>query len=347
MPTRLTFAQVLNSTLPQAVGLCAQDRSGVAAYVNEATERLLFDPLAPDEGYWGSWGRMRFNVQSVNHTATFTAPREVARVIVLDICKQPRFLRNGFYEFMSFSAGIRPKGCGSNCCETQQVFERDDVPTLIDFPTDVPQFIRVYPSDARDVGKRIVLQGKDANGIEVLGTDVATGASNQGETLNLQLPFVTSAFSFQTIDGLVKDPTNGPVSIFTVDSSGNQTQLSSMEPSETTASYRKYQAVGLQSHCCNQPLGSIQIDTQVRFEFIPVLNDLDYVMIQSVPALIEECLAIRFGRMDAPQSVAFEARHHQKALSILAGQLDAYCGKVSTAINVPIWGSRPLRRQPV
>lgn len=347
MPSRLTFGQVLNSNLPQALGLCSQDRVAVAAYVNEATERLIADPLAPDEGWPGSWERMLFNVSVVNHVGTITTPRRVARLIVTDICGHPRFLRNGFFEFLLFTPGIRPKQCGSNCCETQQIFERDNVATLNDFPTTAPQQVRCYPTDAADIGRRVVLQGPDQNGIEVLGTDVATGASNLGETLILQQPFSTSLNSFQTIQGLLKDVTKGPVSFFTVDASGTQTLLSSMEPSETTASYRRYQLVGLPTHCCQQPLGTVQVQAQARIDFEPVASDTDYILINSLPALIEECLAIKFGRMDSPQAPAFEDRHHRKAISILNGTLDLIEGKVSTAISVSLFGSNPARRQPV
>lgn len=348
MPSRLTFAQVLNSTLPKAVMLCAKDRTDVAAYVNEAQERLIADPLTPEEGWWGGAVKMLFNVTPVNRSATIRTPREIARLIVLDICKRPRFIRNGFYEFLEFGIGAQPRGCNSPCCQTQQAFERPNAVLLTDFPTTAPQFVRFYPSDSADVGKRIVLQGLDQNGKQVLGTDPITGEANIGELIILTLPFATSVNQYQQVQGLIKDPTKGPVTIFAVDPTTlAQTQISAMETNETTAQYREYFLNGLPTHCCNIPGNTVQVLAQARLDFIPVVNDTDYLIIQSIPALIEECMAIRMGRMDSPQSVAFEQRHHAKAISILNGQLDLYFGKVNTAISVPLFGSNRLRPNPI
>ena len=348
MPRRLTFSDALNSGLPKAVGLCQQDRADVAAYVNEAQEHLITDPLAPDEGFWGGWAHMRFNVTVTNNTAKITTPREVARIIVLDICNRPRQIRNGFYEYLQFGTGLQPKPCNTACCGTQQAFDRDCVPTLTDFPANAPQFLRFFPTNAADVGKRIVVQGPDKNGIQVLGLDPQTGLAIPGETVFLQFPFSTSVNEYQNVTGLLKDETNGPVQIYTVDPATlAQTLLSSMETNETSASYRQYFLNGLPTHCCNQPLGSVQVDAQCKLDFIPVESDTDPLIIQSIPALIEECQAIRYSRMDSQQAPALEAKHHARAISILNGQLDHYLGKVRTAVNVPIFGSNRLRPQPV
>lgn len=341
---RLTLSQVLNSKLPSAIGRCNQDRMEVAAAVNDAQERLVMDPLAPDEGWWGGWVEMLFNLTVVNRIAYLTTPAEIARIIVTDICNRPRPMRNGFYEYLAFSRGHRPQGCPNSICDTQQVFDRPNVATLTPFPSTAPQFIRVFPSNAADVGKRIVIQGPDKNGITVLGTDPVTGAASIGETLLLQLPFSTSANEFQSITGLIKDPTNGPVQIFTVDpSTSTQTLLSSMETNETTAAYRQYLFAGLPPRCCNNPTGNVQVFAQCRLDLVPVVADTDFLLIQSIPALTEEVQATRYAQMDSAAAPALEAKHHRKAIEILNGQLDLYEGKVKTAVSVPLFGSNRLK----
>jgi hypothetical protein len=98
---------------------------------------------------------------------------------------------------------------------------------------------------------------------------------------------------------------------------------------------------GIPNFACNcPPAGLVQLDCQVRFDFIPVINETDYLLIQCVPALIEEAQSIRFSRMEngAQQSQL----HHVRALQLLNGQLDAYQGKTSTAIRVPLFGSAKL-----
>lgn len=348
MPQRPTFSSALNSTLPQSLGLCAQDRVAVAGYVNTSMERLINDPLAPDEGWWGGWVTMLFNLNVTNHTASLRTPGDIARIIVLDICNIPRFLRNGFWEYLIFGTGHQPKGCRPLCCATQQAFDRDIVPTLIPFPTTAPQFLRFYPTDAADIGRRVVAAGLDKNGIPILGTDVATGAASSGETVILQLPFSTSLNEFQDVTSLIKDPTKGPVKIFTVDPvTGTQSALSSMDPNETVAGYRNYFFNGLPDHCCQGQSGIVQVFAQCKLDFVPVVADTDFLIIQSLPAIEEECQSIKYSKMDSPQAPGLEKKHHDKAIQLLNGQLDNYLGKTRTAISVPIFGSARLRAQPV
>lgn len=345
---RLTFGAVLNSDLPKKVGLCAQDRTEVANIVNACMQRLLIDPMAPDEGWWSGWATMLFNLTVTNHVAYFRTPQEIARVIVLDVCNRPRFIRNGFYEYLQFGTGHRPRGCNSNCCDTQQAYDRPDVATLVPFPTSIPQGLRIYPTDAADVGKRVVVQGPDANGIPVLGTDPTTGGPTSGETVFLTLPFVTTVNQWQDITGLIKDPTNGPVKFFTVDpSTGVQTELSAMDPNETTASYRQYLVGGLPTHCCNTPNNTVQVYAQAKLDFQPVSSSTDYCIINNLEALKEEAQAYRYSSMDNEVSAQLEQKHHTAALRLLCGQLDNYEGKVRTAISVPIFGSDRARLNPV
>jgi len=350
MPDRPTFSTALNSDLPRVLGLCAQDRSKVARYVNRSQEELITDPMAPEEGWHGGYVHMLFNVPVNNLTATLTTPREIARVDVLDICTRPRFIRNGFYEYLMFGTGHKPQPCNPACGNIAQAFERDNVPTLTDFPTSVPQQIRIYPSNAADAGKIVQVQGTDQNGNVVYSIDNITGQAIIGEQVILKLPFSMALFSYQNITGLLKDPTVGPVTIFTVDPhSGQQTQLSAMEPGETTAAYRRYLLNGLPCSCCPQssPSGIVQIDAQCKLDFVPVVNDSDYLTIQSVPALIAQCQSIKWSTIDAPQALQKEAYFHKKAISILCGQIDHFEGKTKTAIGLKIFGSDRIRPQPI
>src|SRR5215813_10595161 len=260
MPQRLTFSDALNSTIPRDVGLCAEQRSEVASVVNQAQEELIADPLTPEEGWWGGYVHVLFNVQVQACQATIITPREIARVDVLDICQRPRFIRNGFYEYLMFGRGKQPRGCSKACVQTQQAFDRDVVPLLSPFPTTGPQTIRFFPSNNADIGKLVQIQGPDQNGKTVYSVDPITGEAIIGEQVALTVPFATAAFRYQNITGLLKDFTLGPVTIFAVDASGNSTQITSMEPNETSASYRQYFLNGMPANCCNTPQGVVQID---------------------------------------------------------------------------------------
>jgi len=342
---------LLNSRFPKAIGLCASDRSGVAAAVNECQEILIADPMAPEEGWYGSYVHVLFQVQQANGQAYIVTPREIARIDRLDICTRPRFLRGAAYEYLMFGNGKQPKPCQTSCATTQG-FERDNLPLLYPFPSSGPQGIRFFPSNNADLGKLMQLQGTDQNGKTVYGTDPVTGAAIIGEQVSLALPFSTAAFSYQQITGLMKDETNGPVLVYAVDSQGNQTLISQMAPNETVANYRQYFLNGLPCNCsnltCNTPsVTPIQVDAMCKLDYIPVENDSDYLTIQSIPALIEEGQARRWSTIDAAQASKKETDRHANALRILCGQLDHYFGKTTTAIGFKIFGRNRLRPQPV
>jgi hypothetical protein len=137
---------------------------------------------------------------------------------------------------------------------------------------------------------------------------------------------------------------------FQVDAiTGDETALSTMEPNEGVASYRRYLISGITNNqvCCSSTASDLQITAQGRLDFIPVANETDYLLIQNVPALIEESMSIRFSRMHSFSAAQQSGLHHARALALLNGQLDMFQGKVSTAIKVPIFGSDKMRRQPV
>lgn len=289
---------------------------------------------------------MRFSVHVHDRHAFITTPRDVARLILLDVCERPVKIRNGFWEFLEFGRGLEPKDCHA-CGRPEEAYERDNVATLDDL-LPWPQKIRLYPSDPNDFGKRVLIQGTDQNGVTVTSTDLATKQTILGEWVFLKLPFSDSLNYFSSITGILKDVTLGPVGMFQVDpNNGVQLPLSSMEPQETTASYRRYLLNGLPHHCCHGPCGKVQVTAQARLEFVPVVSDSDYLFIPCIPALIEECKSIRYSTMDSPQAAQLEQKCHAKAISLLNGQLDLYEGKVNTSVRISLFGSNPLRHQPV
>lgn len=321
------------------MGLCQADPK-VRNYCNEAQERLLMDPLAPDEGWYGGWLRMNLTSTVANGSVYVTTPREICRLIVLAVCQQPLHIRNGFYEYLQYGRGLQPKTCGPNCGTTFEAYERDNVVTLSSL-LGTPQTIRMYPVDNRDGGKRVLIQGKDANGQVILTTDPGTGFSAPGEYVSLAFPFVDTVNTFSLINGLQKDETYGPIQFFQVDpTTGAEVALSSMEPTEGVASYRRYLLTSTpnSSLCCSANT-TVTIEAEGRLDFIPVANETDYLTIPNVPALIEESMSLRFNRMDSTAAVEQSALHHQRALALLNGQLDKQFGKSNTAIKVPLFGT--------
>lgn len=328
----------------EAIGVCQADPK-VRNYCNESQDRLLMDPMCPDEGWWGGWVKMNFSATlASNNSAYITTPREICRLTDIAVCQTPIPLRNHFYEYLEFSAGLQPKTCNQNVCGSVfQGYSRDNVCTLNPL-LGTPQTIRAYPTDARDINRHVLIQGKDNNSIVVLTTDPGTGQSGEGEYLALRFPFVDSLNLFSDLTGIQKDQTYGVVQFFQVDPvTGVEVALSSMEPNEGTASYRRYLVAGIPgvNQCC-QPTNLLQVSAQAKLDFIPVVNETDYLTIPNVPALVEESISLHFSRQDSALAAQQAGIHHQRALALLFGQLDKYLGKISTAVGVPIFGTNRL-----
>lgn len=339
---RLRLADFQMRGGPEAIGQCVGNTGAYLADLNAAQERLITDPSQPDEGWFGTNGRLAFDVDQDD--PYITLPRHAARLTAIDICKRPVLIRNEWYEFLDFGVGLRPGSCcESSLCENTEVFTRTNVITPVDL-TPPNKKIRVYAADSNDFGKRVLIQGKDANGVTLYTQDGLTRAD--GKFLVLASPFTTSVDQFTELTGIQKDITFGPVQIYQVDTvTGVETLLLTMEPSEQTALYQRYFINGLPLTCCGDE--TIQVAAMCKLEYIPVRVPTDYLLIQSIPALIEEMQYGRYNRMDSPAAKQLADRHHALAIRHLFGLADHYQGKERVSINVPLWGSDGLRMQPV
>lgn len=337
------YAQSVGSPL----GVCIANIPALAGLVNIATERLISDPAAPEEGWWGGWARYRFNVNRTN--PYITLPRSLARFILMDVCGRPTKIQNGFYEFLDYGEGLQPKSCRANACDgLMQAYDRESTATLGTL-AGTPQIIRVFPTDPDDVGKTVIVQGADQNGNPITSQDPTTNQTISGEILTIAVPFVDSLNQFSTITGIEKDGTAGSITIQQVDpATGIGSALSSMDPSETAASYRRYLVNKMPCSCCDSGNGQVQVEAMCKIEYMPISSDPDYLQIPCVPALLAECEALRYETMDNQKAMQMAGAKHQKALQLLFGQLDHYLGKERPAIIVSLFGPRrSMRYQPV
>ena len=313
----------------------------VADYANDAQERLLMDPLCPSEGWWGGSVTLNLTATIANRSAYVVTPREIARLIVMGICQQPVQIRNGFCQYLQFGRGLQPKGCQNSACASPfQAYERDNVVTLAPLLS-TPQQVRIYPTDVRDAGKRVLLQGKDQNGMVILTTDPGTGQSAPGEYISLSFPFSTSVNQFSTITGIQKDQSYGLRSILPGGPGhwrGGRAIGDGPERGHGLVSALLGERYPEPEPLLRQPGNPLQITAQGRLDFVPVQNETDYLTIPNVPALLEEAQSIRFSKME--NGVNQSAFHHARALQLLNGQIDAMEGKTSVAISVPISGRR-------
>lgn len=325
----------------QAAGLCQGDTVSIAAVVNEAQQRLIFG--GGETGWYGSWWRMAFNV--TRDDPYITTPREVARLINMSVCKRAVRIQNQFYEFLDAGFGVQPNTCACNFLET---YERNNVVSSVEM-TGTNKILRFYISDDEDIGKRILVQGEDSNGMRIYSMDGLVQVD--GVFLDLASPFVDMDRELSVWDGFQKDITVGTLSVYEVDqTTSDQTLLSTYAPGEQVASYRRYFINGLPRNCCD-PLDEdntiVQVEAMAKLEYIPVIVGTDYLTIQNIPALIEEVQCLRYEGADTSDAKGFSVLHHNKAVRLLNGELEHYLGKERPAINYAPFGRNRLRNQAI
>ena len=293
---------------------------------------------AGDEGWHGTFAEMAFRVSRTS--PYLTAPREVARIQAVNVCNRVWPVANQFLEYLQFGNGRMPKTRPYCDWPANQVYSRNNVPVFSDPTENTPYFVRVYATNAADTtgASRVFLQGNDPQGNPIYSQDSNNEAS--GEYVTLAAPFASSTNLFQGIPyGIQKDVTFGPVQFFWVDATtGAQTLMLTMQPGETTASYRRYYFNALPVSCVD-PASDVTVTAIVKLDLIPVKVDTDYCLIQSQEALINECEAVRYDGMDNAPSAAMADRKHKKAIQLLNGQIAHFIGIDDPAVNFAPFGN--------
>lgn len=351
---RLRLYDCINSRLPSLLGRCAGDVAAIAQYVNAAQRRLLMCREAGDEGWWGTWAEIAFTVSRCEPVVM--APREVARLEMIDVCGRPVPIQNQFYEYLAFGngrmGGARRRKLG---CSPTQAYTRNDAILWSPLVTP-PKIIRVYPGSLADVqsGARAFVGGLDSNGTVVYtqdGTNIV-----QGAFVTLASPFVDFPMQFNEITGVQKDPTTAPVQFFQVDpATGAQSSILTMQPGELVAGYRRYYLDNLPYSCCPQPRGNpcvppfpgpqpLQVTALAKLQLIPVAVDTDYLLFQNLEAVIEECCSVRYSEMDESSAKELAQEKHIQAIRYLQGELTHYLGKDLPAVNFAPFGDARLER---
>ncbi len=342
------------SRLPSVIGVCTDNIRDIANAVNTAQRRLLYAREAGEESWWGTWAEIAFNVSRTQ--PYITLPREIARLEAVAVCDRPVPIQNQFYEYLQFGNGRLPKQFiqtrRGSCIQT--AFSRNNAALFTDISSP-PQMIAIYASDAADVDgtHRVLVQGLDQNNSVVYSQDGLNQVN--GVFVTLQSPFVTAPMSFNVITGIQKDTTSGPISIFQVDpTTGAQVLLLTMEPSETTSSYRRYYFNDLPCGCCPPPgvpagttCDQVQVTAIAKLELIPVQVDTDYLLIRNIEAIIEECQSARYSEIDKTEAKQMAQEKHIQAIRLLNGELAHYLGINQPAVTFRPFGSARLANQKI
>lgn len=336
---RLTLQDVSNSRIPDVLGYCRGDWPRLSSIVNQATQELM--GVASETGWWGGWDKVVLNMPCGEFYITF--PAHYSRMINIALCRWPIPIFNEFYEVLEAGIGLQDTCQGKYGCGIQAAFERQAVPTVVDL-TATNQYLRVYITDARDINKRIIFLGaKDANGVGIYSTDIQHQI--QGFPLVFNQPFATSSFIVTSFTAVAKDVTYGDVILKQVDATtGVEVQLSRYTPQQTNPVFRRYYLQG----GCPQPSNATpptrQVTAMAKYEYRPVSEPTDLLLISNIPALKAKCEAIRFSEIDNPNSQAMALLKHRQAVKILNQELAGMTGE-SPAVNLAVFGTAKLERQ--
>lgn len=356
--------------LPKAIGSCASDLPTIAAYVNRAQERLI--NCGGETGWIGGWQHVAFPISPCY--PYFSLPPEWSRVINMDLCKFPLRIQNEFYEYLEGGIGLQggnhqqawqalgqtpPYGYWNRRSnDAVQGFERGmNFPLYRDI-CPVNQYVKIYTTNPLDVGKRVLVgPAWDQNNNPIYTLD----GNNQvnGFYLTLGSTSVTSPMIVSRIDGIQKDATFGEVLFKQLDAvSGVEVTLSKFKPWETIPAYRRYYISAVrwyypQSPCVTSPNGTspvpcdLTVNALVKLAFTPALLATDFLVIGCIPALIEECKAIRFMDMDAANAPQMAEQYHRRAIKMLQDEMRSALGELQPAVQFSPFGTahitRPLR----
>jgi hypothetical protein len=180
----------------------------------------------------------------------------------------------------------------------------------------------------------MLVSGLDQNGNRIYSTD---GLNNvNGFYLTFFSPFVTSAFIVTQIDSIQKDITYGDVLLKQVDATtGVEVLLARYGPAERNPSYRRYMITNLPYVCCtNPPSATVAVTGLAKVAYVPVAQDTDQLIIGNLDALIEECQAVRYSKMDVLNASALELKHHKTAIRFLQNEMRHEEGEQELAVTV-------------
>lgn len=294
MSQRLRFQSLINQYRVEAVlGQCASDASGLANLMKWAT---AFQNRAANQGrWWGSTQLAQFCVQASCGQACIVLPREVAVVEAASLNGTPVNVQNMWGQFIRPHVPSACGGCdsGFTCrcgcgCGVPQLQDDGLVPTF--GVTAAGDTIRFYPAQAADVGKKIVVQGNDANGIWV--RSVIDGVVQDGEQVTLALPFAetVNTWAVGAPTAVYKEVTAYRVLAFATDADDNERQIADYQPDETDPAYRRMRLVGAWSRrSCGGADSTLR--AIVSLQALPITGLNDWLLFTNGTAYLDGMLS--------------------------------------------------------
>ena len=291
----------------------------VTDYINEAQERLLY------KGKWaGTYARYAIN----SSNGTITWPRELETIESVAVADDPAIVRNEWFEFLESGYGIQD----STDSDAKTLIDRGEACVFSDI-AGIDKKLRLYTGHTSDAGKRVLLQGYDANGDWIRTQDGTSWVD--GEYVTLTTTFVDTNSLFSELVGVQKDDTVTNVKLYELKPSDSTTRLiAEYQPTESRPVYRRSLIAGLKDSDEDRVVTIVG-----KLRFVPAKQDTDWLMISHEAALKEMVLSIRKAENNLPQEAAI---YEKRAVDLLQEQLLHYMGDGAVAVprfqNVATFG---------
>lgn len=234
----------------------------------------------------GDWTGTVIPIHVCVKSGCLVFPRYVGSVRKMNLCKYNPVPINGlWYEFLSHETReCWMDGCGGNLPPWDSWSNRMNAkgysPVFQDVLGD-SRTVRAYPQLAVDIGKTITIMGLDNNN-QPLRRNNGDGTWSDGITLRLANPYAVTAQYVRRVDRVVKDETQGNVSLFAWNAADAVLEeIGTYEPSETNPAFERYQ---LTIPCCTSGTNQSVI-ALVKLKFLPAKVGTDLVYLQNIDAL--------------------------------------------------------------
>lgn len=304
MPLR--FQDIQNSRIPAKVGVCS-DSDELKQWTHQ------FELRASVKGrFWGSTQLAQFCITGSCGGACIVTPPNVAVIEAANLNGIPVNIQNPWGQFIrphlwpsngscgnAASAGVPCNGfqpfacgCGCGCRGVPQMQDEGTVPSYS--VTNAGERIKLYATQTVDYGKKVVVQGKDSNGVWVR-TEI-DGVVQDGEQVILADGGVltNTTWGAGAPMGIYKEETDYRVLMFAVDDDDNERQLAEYGPTDTNPSFRKWRLPSVKAGCGSMCGTQNTLRCIVSLQPVPITGDNDWLLYSNLAAYSDGILAEKY-----------------------------------------------------
>lgn len=292
MAYQYTYADAKDHFYLKAISGACSGSEQFRAWLNEAQEKLA------DAGNW--WGT-EWLVQLCLYNGCISLRRYVGTLLGMRMCGAPIQPNNHWENILGpaeqfFGHGYSAQRLGF---ARPQLSAQNPSPLYRPISGTGGKIIRAVALKTQDYGKTITLFGAAGTGQPL--QYMKDGAWTAGLKMILKAPYAATPIKVGGIESVLKDVTQGRVMLYEDNSDVTPDMLRDIamfEPGETNPQHRRYFMSGVcpgLGSCVDSNNEKVTVvEALVKLEFIPVVNDTDFLLIDNFLALKEMIQSIRY-----------------------------------------------------